>query len=164
MCDELPQRKESIVTFVRNIGNSSTSSISPSYLKVNKNKVIEALLWLKKHNIFYKNIQIKEDNFDWMDGASEANIMDGANEFSEERKLTEEEEEFVAKGQATEEVADADCNDEIPVTAMHSNNKSFIPSTVEAQPIKELIDIARETDQTQKVMQFPPIDHDAPIS
>ena len=60
MCDELPQRKETIVTFIRNIGNKDTTSVFPTSLRVNRMKVLNALLWLKKHNPFYANIQIKE--------------------------------------------------------------------------------------------------------
>jgi hypothetical protein len=33
--------------------------------------VLEALLWLKKHNPFYANVSIKEDNLEWMQGEDE---------------------------------------------------------------------------------------------
>jgi hypothetical protein len=36
--------------------------------------VLEALLWLKKHNAHYANITIDESNLDWINGQNEANI------------------------------------------------------------------------------------------
>jgi hypothetical protein len=36
--------------------------------------VIEALLWLKKHNPHYRNVTINESNLDWMKNKDEANI------------------------------------------------------------------------------------------
>ncbi len=36
--------------------------------------MLNALLWLKKHNAFYANIQIKEENLDWMKGKEEVNV------------------------------------------------------------------------------------------
>ena len=74
MCDELPQRKETLVTFVRNIGNADTDSIFPTSLTVNRKRVINALKWLQKHSSFYKNIKITEKNLHWMDGKEELNM------------------------------------------------------------------------------------------
>ena len=74
MCDELPQRKETLLTFVRNIGNKDTDAVFPISLRVNRVKVLTALHWLKKHNPFYRNINIREENLDWMNGADEVNM------------------------------------------------------------------------------------------
>ena len=74
MCDELPQQKETLLTFVCNIGNKDTDNVFPTSLRVNHLKVINALKWLQKHNPFYRNINIKENNFDWMPGAEEVNM------------------------------------------------------------------------------------------
>jgi hypothetical protein len=68
LCDELPQKKDTITTSIRNIGNRVTSAVFPTSLRVNRKKVLNALLWLKKHNPFYAIIQIKEVNLDWMKG------------------------------------------------------------------------------------------------
>ena len=64
LCHELPQKKDMIITFIQNIGNRDTSAVFPTSLRVNRRKVLNALLWLKKHNKFYANIQIKEENLD----------------------------------------------------------------------------------------------------
>ena len=48
MCNELPLHKESMVVFIRYLGNKDTSDLYPKLLRVNKQNVLEALLWLKK--------------------------------------------------------------------------------------------------------------------
>ena len=66
-------------------------------LKVKKKNVIDALLWLKKHNPFYKNITINESNLDWMKGKEVANIASVAQKVATKEtprsKLKENEEE-----------------------------------------------------------------------
>ena len=74
LCDELPQKKDTIITFIRNIGNRDTSAVFPTSLRVNRRNMLNALLWLKKHNQFYANIQIKEENLNWMKGKEEVNV------------------------------------------------------------------------------------------
>ncbi len=48
--NKLPLRKEAVVVFICYIGNKDTSAVYPKSLRVNKQNVLEALLWLKKHN------------------------------------------------------------------------------------------------------------------
>ena len=55
-------------------------------------------------------------------------------------------------------------DNELPIRTVHANDKIKVPSGRQAEQIKEFIDIARETDQTSKIMNFPPIDHDSAIS
>ncbi len=74
MCNKLPLRKEAVVLFIRYIGNKDTSAVYPKSLHVNKQNVLEALLWLKKHNPHYADVTINESNVDWMNGKNEANI------------------------------------------------------------------------------------------
>ena len=59
---------------MRNLGNKDTDSKFPTSLTVNCTKVLNALKWLKKHNTFYKSIQIKEENLAWMNGPVEVNM------------------------------------------------------------------------------------------
>ena len=167
MCDELPQRSESIVTFIRNIGNKETTGGYPTMLKVKKKNVIDALLWLKKHNPFYKNITINESNLDWMKGKEVANIASVAQKIATKEtsrsKLKENEEEYVSRCHA--QYPDAQDEEEaMPVAGMHANEKPSIPTGRQAEHVKELIATAKRTGQTSKVMQFPPIDHDSAIS
>ena len=74
MCDELPHRKEEVLVFVHYIGNKDTSAVYPKSMRVNQRNVIDALLWLKKHNPHYSNVTINELNLDWMKDKDEANI------------------------------------------------------------------------------------------
>ena len=164
MCDELPQRRETLLTFVRNLGNENTSKMFPTRLTVNRLKVLRALKWLQKYNPFYKSITIREENFDWMKGRDEVNICsDGIIlEMKESSRTTmkENEEEYVSRAHYTEE----DDGDAMVIKTVHANEKRSIPTGRQAAPIKELIDIARKTSQTSKVMKFPPIDHDSAVS
>ena len=64
MCDELPQRRETLLTCIRSKGNKDTSPIFPTRFVVNRQKIVDALLWLKKHNTCYRNIKIQNENFD----------------------------------------------------------------------------------------------------
>ena len=59
---------------------------------------------------------------------------------------------------------DYDDDNELPIRTLHANDKIKVPSGRQAEQIKESIDIARETGQTSKIMNFPPIDHDSAIS
>jgi hypothetical protein len=74
MCNELPHRKEQVLVFIHYIGNKDTSAVYPKPMQVNQGNVINALLWLKKHNLHYSNVTINESNLDWMKDKDEANI------------------------------------------------------------------------------------------
>ena len=165
MCDELPQRKETLVTFVRNLGNKDTDNVFPTSLRVNRLKVVIALKWLQKYNPFYRNIKIKEENFDWMNGAEEVNMgSDGivlSMKESSRSKMKETEDEHVSNAHSTKQDDD---DDTLPMRTAHANEATKVPSGRQATQIKELVDIAHRTNQTAKIMNFPPIDHDAAIS
>ncbi len=72
MCDVLPLRKEQVLVFIRYICNKDTSSVYPKSMQVSRQNVINALLWLKKHNPHYSNVSINESNLDWMKDKDEA--------------------------------------------------------------------------------------------
>jgi hypothetical protein len=74
MCDELPNRKVQVLVFICYIGNKDTSAVYPKSMQVNWKNVIDALLWMKKHNPHYSNVTINESNLDWMKDKDEANI------------------------------------------------------------------------------------------
>ncbi len=54
MCNELPLCKETMVVFIRYLGNKDTSAVYPKSLCVNRKNVLEALLWLKKTQSFLR--------------------------------------------------------------------------------------------------------------
>ena len=70
VCCELPRLPTdvSIIRVVREIqaeiGNSSTTSTK--VYRVNKQRILAALHWLKRHNKEYKEISIVESNLDWL--------------------------------------------------------------------------------------------------
>ena len=59
---------------------------------------------------------------------------------------------------------DGDDDAVFPMRTAHANETIKVTSGRQAKQIKELIDIAHKTDQTSKIMNFPPIDHDLAIS
>ena len=166
MCDELPLAKNTVVTFLRNIANKNTSAVFPTTLRVNRERLLTALKWLKQHNPFYKNIRIVEANLDWMNGQEEANICTAGIDMNLKEtassKKKEQEEEFVSTSNKSNEDLDDHCNG-IQISTVHANTRQKVPSGRQAAPIREFIDLAKKTNQTSKIMNFPPIDHDSPI-
>ena len=165
MCDELPQQRETLLAFVRNTGSKDTGNVFPVSLRVNRLKVVNALKWLQKHNPFYRNIKIKEENFDWMNDAEEVNMgSDGVVLNMKENarsKMKETEDEHISNVHSTKQVVD---DDTLPMRTVHANQAIKVPSGRQAEPIKELVDIAHKTHQTAKILNFPPIDHESAIS
>ena len=164
MCDELPQRRETVITFLRNIGSKDTSAVFPKHLKVNRKKVLNALHWLKKHHAFYHDIQIKEEHLDWMENKKEVNLCSAQAlevdiNSTPRSKRENVEDEHVAMAHSTREAEGS-----ISMKTMHANESSKIPSGSDAKIIKDLVEIAKHTNQTSSIMDFPPIDHDSPVS
>ena len=159
-----PQQKETLVIFVRNIGNKDTDNVFHTSLRVNRLKVVNALKWLQKHNPFYHNIKIKKENVDWMNGAKEVNMgLDGIvlNMMESTRsKIKETKDGHVSNVHSTKQDGHID---RLPMHTVHTNEAIKVPSGRQAEPIKEFIDIAHKTNQTAKIMYFPPIDHDSAI-
>ena len=75
-------------------------------------------------------------------------------------KMKEMEDEHVSNVHST--LQDVD-DDTLPMRTVHANQAIEVPSGRQAEPIKELIDIAHKTNQTAKIMNFPPIDHESSI-
>jgi len=57
MCEELPQKQSNMVIFVRNMNDRVSGVQHTHHFKVNKEKVLKALRWLKVHHVGYKNIR-----------------------------------------------------------------------------------------------------------
>ena len=168
MCDELPNRKETVLVFIRYIGNKDTSAVYPKSMRVNRRNIIEALLWLKKHNPHYKNVTINESNLDWMKGKEEANIGQEGTILSTKDtlryKVLSTEEEMVSNAHGRMDFGGRPDNEcDLEIGAMHPNVSNPLPNAHNTEIIESFIDIARQTGQSSKVMDFPPIDHDNPI-
>jgi hypothetical protein len=81
MCNELPLCKETMVVFIWYLGNKDTCAVYPKSLRAKGKNVLEALIWLKKHNPHYSDISIRENNLDWMQGEEEVSIATNAEKF-----------------------------------------------------------------------------------
>jgi hypothetical protein len=168
MCNELPHRKEKVLVFVRYIGNKDTSAVYPKSMRVNRKNVIDALLWLKKHNPHYSNVTINESNLDWMKDKDEANIShEGtmlSTKNSQRYKVMTTQEETVSNANRRLDLSDCAGNTcDIEIGGMHPNKGNFLPNACNTKIIQSLIDITTNTDQASKVMNFPSIDHDNPV-
>ena len=164
MCNELPLRKETMLVFIRYLGNKDTCAVYPKSLRVNRKKVLEALVWLKKHNPLYSDITISESNLDWMQGEEEVSIATNAEKFQTKnskyiRIISSEEPEFVSHS-AQQDYPD---DDDIVISTMHANQRNPLPRKDNANIIHSMKNIAQATGQVSQIMNFPPIDHDSPI-
>ena len=146
MCNELSLRKETMVMFIQYLGNKDTRAVYPKSLHVNRKKVLEAFLWLKKHNPLYSNISIRDSNLDWMQGREEVSIATYAEKFQTKnskhiRIISSEEPEFVSPS------AQQDNPDyvHIVITTIHANQHNPLPSKDNANIIHYIKNIAQAT-------------------
>ena len=67
ICNVLPRTPTdvSVVKVVKEFSNREGNTQCLTF-RIRRNKVLEALRWLKKYNTEYHHIDICEDNFDWM--------------------------------------------------------------------------------------------------
>jgi hypothetical protein len=167
-CNELPLRKEAVVVFIRYIGNKDTSAVYPKSSCVNKQNVLEAFLWLEKHNAHYANITINKLNLDWINCQHEANIGTQAlilkTKDTQRYKINATEEEEVSnvhKPSENNDLSNDSC--EMDIRCMQANENNTLPTGIDAEIMKTYVEIAKKTGQLSKIMNFPPIDHDSPI-
>ncbi len=137
-------------------------------MHVSKQNVLEALLWLKKHNAHYANITINESSLDWMNGQNEANIGTQASilktKDTQRYKINATEEEVVSnvhKPSKSNDLSNDSCN--MDIGCMHANENNTLPTGMDAEITKTFVEIAKKTGQSSEIMIFPPIDHDSPI-
>lgn len=163
MCTDLPQKQSDMVIFVRHISNRKNGTSHSQHFKVNKVKVIEALKWLKKHHRGYHDITITESNLDWIEGDS---VYDSVNRHEIHSKPSRRD----AMVDAPEVVSDNQCKepekdeeDEYDLEVVGPNYKDDTPNPEQSETIKEFQKIARDTNQTEKMLDFPFIDHGQPL-
>ena len=73
VCESLPRTKTDVIRVIKKYIQSNEEVIT--HFKVRKSKVMTALIWLKAHNKYYKDITIDESNLSWMSG-DEDSIID----------------------------------------------------------------------------------------
>ncbi len=159
-----------MVVFIQYIGNKDTSAVYPKSLHVNRKNVLEALLWLKKHNPFYADVSTREDNLEWMQGEDEVSIASNAEKFktknSKQFQIISSESEYVLAAQVTNmdnQVQDSFDYADIGITTIHANQPDPLPGGNNANTIHAFKDIAKKTGQVSQVLNFLPIDHDSTI-
>ena len=152
MCDVLPQRQESVVTFIRQMGNKNTSEVLLKHLKVRKDKVIVALNWLKLHHSGYHDIKIDTSQLDWMGNTNESSIKADQCRVTVDTGKATSRPQFVSGVQCAGELH-SDTN--LSFSTMAMSDVHTIPNANQSQPIRELVELAQETNQTDKVLMFP---------
>jgi hypothetical protein len=168
ICNKLLLRKEAVVVFICYIDNKDTSAVYPKSLHVNKQNVLKALLWLKKHNPHYAYIAINESNLDWMNGKNEANIGTQAlilkTKDTQWYKINATEEEVVSNVHKPFEHNDLS-NDscDMDIGCMYTNENNTLPTGMDAEIMKSFVEIAKKMSQLSETMEFPPDNHDSPI-
>jgi hypothetical protein len=159
ICNELPQRKEKLLTFIRYMSNKDNTSTYPKQYVIRRKKVIAALKWLKVHHSGYHDINIQESNLEWMGKSAEKNMAEIGQTVTTKQATNDDEEEFVSRAHKVNQA-----NDEIIMTTMHNNKKKSIPSREEAGPIIELIRQKEDLGKINEALTFPPIDVSQPTS
>jgi hypothetical protein len=79
-------------------------------------------------------------------------------------KVLTTQEEMVLNAHRKMDFSDYDGNTcDIEISTMHPNVGNSLPNAYNTKIIQSLIDIAKNTDQSSKIMNFPSIDHDNPV-
>jgi hypothetical protein len=79
-------------------------------------------------------------------------------------KVLTTQEEMVSNAHSRMDFSDCAGNTcDIEIGAMHPNVDNSLPNAHNTKIIQSLIDIAKNTDQLSKIMNFPSIDHDNPV-
>ncbi len=104
-----------------------------------------------------------------MNGKNEANIGTQASILetydTQRYKINTTEEEVVSGGhQQIENSNLIDDSCDMDIACMQANEKNTLPTGNDAEIMKKFVEIAKKTGQLSEIMNFPPIDHDSPIS
>jgi hypothetical protein len=78
LASELPRKNVTAIKVVRSCVNKMGEETFHTFT-IRKQKVLEALKWLKKHHRWYRDdpdLVINESNLDWMNGEEEAELTD----------------------------------------------------------------------------------------
>lgn len=161
MCTELPQTRSNMVIFIRHMSDHHEGIQKSRHYKVRREKVLAALRWLKIHHRGYHDITISESNLDWIKNGS---IYDVAETHTLKTKRSRR--DVVAD--ATETLSGNQCgtesnDDDVEVQTIHPNYKSDMPNATQTEIIEDFVNIAKQTGQKDKVLNFPPIDHTKPL-
>jgi len=149
----LPRLPSEIVTFIRQMGNSETTAVHLSHLKVQKKVVLDALKWLKLHHCGYRHITISESKLDWI-GESGSTSMFGQirNIRVNGKQVSRSQKPAVSQVQCMEPVIDAP---QLDFTTVGFNGSELGTNPVQLELMDELVDTAISTKQKGKLLMFP---------
>ena len=74
VCNELPKKKCNIVKIIKQ--TEYNGQIQTNHFTINRNRVLNALYWLKDHHKYYKDIEIAPENLEWMNGKDECEMTE----------------------------------------------------------------------------------------
>ena len=146
------QHKEQILTFIQRMGSKSTHSVHLTHLRVRRQKVLCALRWLKLHNVDYHDIQIKEENLDWM-GSRDMVLLKNkeVNVKTTDCQLPCENPYFARVQYSLVDTKE----DYKQFHILADSDQLHIPTAEQYAPIKELTESLGK-DQKDKLLHFPP--------
>jgi hypothetical protein len=161
MCTELPQKESNMVIFVRNLSDRKSGVIHTQHFKVNKEKVLRALKWLKVHHVGYKDITINESNMDWIKNGS---VYDVAKSYTMQTRKSRRD----AVHEASETVSGNQCDgvddgNELSFSTVHPNSRTRVPTEEQGDIIRSLEKAAKESNQKYDTLDFPPVDNTKPL-
>ena len=161
MCTDLPQKESNMVIFVRNLSNRLSGEIHTQHFKVNKDKVLSALRWLKVHHVGYKDITINSSNLDWI---KKDTVYDVARQYTMQAKQSKRD----GVHEATETVSGNQCTgdddgNELSFSTVHPNDRTSVPTQEQGDIIRSLEEAAKESKQKYDTLDFPPVDQTKPL-
>ena len=159
MCTELPQKESNMVIFVRNLSNRISGAMHTQHFKVNKQKVLRALEWLKMHHVGYKDIIINKSNLDWI---KKGTIYDVAKKYTLQAKTSKRDTVREASETVSSNQCDGDEND-LSFSTVHPNARSNVPTKEQGDIIRSLEESAKTSNQKYDTLDFPPVDPTKPL-
>ena len=152
MTKELPRRpNQEMITFVRQMGNSTTDSVRLETLKVRRTAVLRALKWLKLHHSEYHDIEIKETKLDWMGDNEESEIDSPKRTIAvSDKPPPPPQPPMVSQVQCTDITEEPTLN-----FSMMAESSAGIDRDQEKM-INDLIETTLKTDKKDKLLMFPP--------
>ena len=152
MAKELPRRPDQeMLTFVRQMGNSTTSAIRLETLKVRRSAVLRALKWLKLHHSEYHDIEISESNLDWMKGKEESDMESPTRTMVvSDKPPPPPQPPMVSQVQCMDSTGEPGLG-----YAVLADSSSGMDPDMKSM-IDELVKVTEDTDNKDKLLMFPP--------
>ena len=161
VCNTLPHERSQVVKYIRQIGKPDQTTPRIEILRVNRDKVLSALRWLKIHHSGYHDITIKSTNLDWIPaGKNEDELETHEFIFGSKSKKDHQNEEVEAVSDAQR--INVNHEDYIPSFAVQPNQSKYRPPESEKDNIRSISQSAKSQSHIS-TLDFPPTDNLSPI-